>query len=87
MAAQHSWEGIAGKHGSLAGSAARNHIIRRPGIQKHCGQNSVLHIGEGIFVLRTVHTIVKNLVSHRFRHALQRGTDQLVLSRLAVLID
>ena len=87
MSAQHAREGIAGKHRALSGAAARYHIVGRSGIQQNGRQDSVLHVGELIFILRAVHAVVDNLMSHGLHNLFQNAFHKPVLRSLAVFID
>ena len=87
MAADHAGKAVQRQHGTLAGTAAGDNIIRCAGIQQHRCQNAVLHIGQLGGIIGCVHTIVDNLMAHRLHNLAQDGFDQGVLGGLAVFID
>ena len=87
MAAQHFGKGIAGQHGSLAGTAAGDHIVRRAAVQQDGPQDAALDVGELGLVVRGVHAVVVYGVAHGLHHFFQGRQDGAVLGRLAVLVD
>ena len=65
MSADDAGEGVEREHGAFAGAAAGDHIVCCLAVQKRCGKDAVLDIGELGSVVCGIHAVVEVLMSHR----------------------
>ena len=87
VTAKNTGEGVTSEHSALAGTTTGDYKIACAGVEKNCGEDTDLNVGELLLVLSRVHTVVIYLVTKGLYNLLKSVADKSVLSRLAVLVN
>jgi hypothetical protein len=86
VAAKYTGKSVTSEHCALTCSATCDNEITSTGVEKDGGENTDLNIGQPLFILCGIHTVVINLVAEGFYCRAESGLNKRVLCRLAIFI-
>ena len=87
VAAKNTGEGVTSEHSALTCTATGDYEVASAGVEKNCGEDTDLNVGELLLVLSGVHTVVVYLVTKGLYNHLKSVADKSILSRLAILVN